>query len=155
MSERLSGGCQCGAVRYSVQGEIAERAICHCRMCQKAVGSIVWPFLTVKVKDVTWTRGTPALYRSSAAGERGFCGTCGTPLSFQTVGGTEIDLSIGSLDDPSAIKPDHQYFTGTRMPWFDELAGLPEKPSSASPEDIERRRPYQHPDHDTTEWPRP
>jgi hypothetical protein len=155
MSEKLSGGCQCGAIRFSVDNEITDRAICHCRMCQKAVGSIVWPFFTVRSENVEWTRGHPAVYRSSAAGERGFCAACGTPLSFQPVGATEIDLSIGSLDTPSAIRPDKQYFTGTRMPWFRELSGLPEKASTATPEVVERRRPYQHPDHDTTEWPGP
>ncbi|TWF56852.1 GFA family protein [Neorhizobium alkalisoli] len=155
MTEKLTGGCQCGAIRYSTRGPVTDRAICHCRMCQKAVGSVVWPFFTVDVADLEWTRGRPALYRSSEAAERGFCAACGTPISFQPVGKSAIDLSIGTLDDPAAIEPDKQYFAGQRMPWFHAMATLPEQPSSASPDEIERRRPYQHPDHDTSEWPQP
>ena len=155
MGERLTGGCQCGAIRYAMIGAVTDRAICHCRMCQKAVGSVVWPFFTVSAVDVEWTRGRLALYRSSEAAERGFCASCGTPLSFQTIGDDTIDLSFGSLDAPAAIEPDKQYFVGNRMPWFEAMAHLPARPSTATPEQIERRRPFQHPDHDTTEWPGP
>ncbi|RWX75904.1 GFA family protein [Neorhizobium lilium] len=153
MTELLSGGCQCGAVRYTIRGQVSDRAICHCRMCQKAVGSVTWPFFTVKLADMEWTRGRPALYRSSEAAERGFCAACGTPLSFQPVDGDALDLSIGSLDDPAKMPPDKQYWAGQRMPWFHALPDLPETTSSASPDDTKRRRPYQHPDHDTDDWP--
>lgn len=155
MSQRMTGGCQCGAIRYAIHGPITDKAICHCRMCQKAVGSVVWPFFTVETSGLEWTRGRPALYRSSEAAERGFCPACGTPLTFEPTGKTAIDISIGSLDDPSAVEPDKQYFAARRMPWFHVMTDLPEQPSTATEDDIARRRPYQHPDHDTTEWPVP
>jgi hypothetical protein len=154
MSEILTGGCQCGAIRYSARNA-ADPAICHCRMCQKAVGSVFWPFLKVYVADLDWTRGRPSLYRSSAAGERGFCALCGTPLTFQQVGRETMDLSIGSLDEPARLEPIRQHWVATRVPWFRGLGDLPEVQSSASAEEILRRRPFQHPDHDTTEWPSP
>ena len=44
----LTGGCQCGAIRYALEDSPEAVAICHCRMCQKAVGSILWPFFTVR-----------------------------------------------------------------------------------------------------------
>jgi hypothetical protein len=152
-AQDLSGGCQCGAIRYSVQGEASNPAICHCRMCQKAVGSIMWPFFSVRLEDLVWTRGRPALYRSSEAAERGFCSACGTPLSFHAFGDAEIDLSIGSLDEPAHLKPRKQHWPAARMPWFGELAGLPDHVSTLPAEEIARRHPHQHPDHDTAEWP--
>ncbi|XXB70085.1 GFA family protein [Mesorhizobium sp. RIZ17] len=124
-------------------------------MCQKAVGSVFWPFFKVHLPDLEWTRGRPALYRSSEVGERGFCAECGTPLTFWHVNVETIDLSIGSLDDPTRLEPIRQHWAGARMPWFNRLAGLPEVKSSASPEEILRRRPFQHPDHDTSEWSTP
>ncbi|MDM9629186.1 GFA family protein [Rhizobium sp. S152] len=155
MGDTLTGGCQCGAVRFAVRGPITNRAICHCRMCQKAVGSVSWPFFTVAMADIQWSRGKPSLFRSSEAATRGFCSHCGTPLTFEPVDDTTIDMSIGALDDPSAVEPVGQYYAHERVPWFDKQPNLPSLPNSASPEELERRRPYQHPDHDTTEWPVP
>jgi hypothetical protein len=152
MSEILTGGCQCGAIRYTAR-DVTDPAICHCRMCQKAVGSVFWPFLKVRVADLEWTRGLPSLYRSSEVGERGFCADCGTPLTFWHIGAETMDLSIGSLDEPVRAEPIRQHWAGARVPWFSRLADLPEVQSSASAQDVLRRRPFQHPDHDTTEWP--
>ena len=39
MSSKVTGGCQCGAVRYAASGTLDNAHICHCRMCQKAVGN--------------------------------------------------------------------------------------------------------------------
>ena len=36
----VSGGCQCGAVRYHATEMLDNSHICHCRMCQKAAGNI-------------------------------------------------------------------------------------------------------------------
>lgn len=151
----LTGGCQCGAVRYKVSTRPQLAAICHCRMCQKATGSIAWAFFTVPQAALTWTRGVPAAFRSSAAAERGYCPDCGTPLSFVPDGEETMDIGIATLDDPAAIEPTAQFWVDTRMPWFDKLADLPVKGLGAAlPEDeVARRKPYQHPDHDTEQWP--
>jgi hypothetical protein len=37
----ITGGCQCGAVRYRIEGDLGRASICHCRMCQKAFGGPV------------------------------------------------------------------------------------------------------------------
>ncbi len=155
MGEKLSGGCQCGAVRYAIEGDPTLVAICHCRMCQKATGSIVWPFFTVPRAALAWTRGRPTLYRSSEAARRGFCRDCGTPLTFEPEGDDTVDLGLGTLDDPAAQKPTQQYWVGARMPWFEELADLPSAGlGDALPADlVAKRAPYQHPDHDTDRWP--
>jgi hypothetical protein len=52
-------------------------------MCQKQFGSFFGAFVTADQAHLTWTRGQPMLYRSSAKVKRGFCGKCGTPLTYQ------------------------------------------------------------------------
>jgi hypothetical protein len=94
---------------------------------------------------------------SSDAVERGFCRDCGTPLSFRYLDEDKIDVSIGSLDDPSVAKPVIQYGLEARLPWFGELDGLPGR-TTEEDDTSERlaligRTNHQHPDHDTADWP--
>lgn len=150
-----SGGCQCGAVRFALYATPRNPSICHCRMCQKAFGSYFAPLGGVARADFAWTRGTPAIFKSSEAVERGFCRDCGTPLSFRYVATDIIDVSLGSLDDPAAVPPVLAYGLESRLAWFDTLAGLPGRTTAESiePGQVETARSLQHPDHDTPVWP--
>ena len=61
----LTGGCQCGAVRFAVSATPVKVSICHCRMCQKAAGAPFASFADIDRENFTWTRGEPAAFRSS------------------------------------------------------------------------------------------
>jgi hypothetical protein len=130
MNERtplMTGGCQCGAVRYAVYSEPVSPSICHCRMCQRAMGG---PFLAsagVRHADFAWTRGAPKTYASSSKGHRDFCADCGTQLAFRTPGGDSVDITIATLDDPTKVKPVRQIGVESLLPWVHELRSLPAK----------------------------
>jgi len=145
----MGGGCQCGAVRYALYVEPSSASICHCRMCQKAFGNVFAPFAAIDHADIAWTHGAPALFRSSAAAERGFCRDCGTPLSFQYLGEGQVHIAIGSLDEPARARPGRAVGIEGRVPWFDTLAGLPgsRTEDEVSAGEMERLRSRQHPDH--------
>ena len=157
----LSGGCQCGAVRYRISGDLGKAGICHCRMCQKAFGNFGAALVSVPVAQVIWTRGRAAEFRSSAIVARGFCSNCGTPLYMreegdQYYGDHYYEMSIGSLDDPNAIGPmADQAGIESKVSWFDSMGMLPAKRTEdyRTPEDMKRLRSLQHPDHDTEHWP--
>lgn len=153
----LSGGCQCGAVRYRLDEEPFNAHICHCRMCQKAFGAFFAPLASVKRENFVLTRGELSIFKSSDAVERGFCNQCGTPLSFGYIGSPRIAFAIGSLDEPARVVPRIQYGIEGRLPYFASLAGLPGETteSDTDPALLARIRSsnHQHPDHDTTEWP--
>ncbi|HEX2257589.1 MAG TPA: GFA family protein [Afifellaceae bacterium] len=153
---RITGGCQCGAVRYAIHEPLREASICHCRMCQKAFGAFYAPLVGAPLAGFELTRGEMGLFRSSDAVERGFCRDCGTPLSFRYIEGDRIDVSIGSLDDPSAAKPVAQYGLESRLPWVGELDSLPGRTTDESNEtarlDVIGRTNHQHPDHDAETW---
>ena len=101
----LTGGCLCGAVRYAVRLEKREGYYCHCRMCQLAFGNTRAAFFNLRRDEITWTGEPPKTYASSAFALRGFCVVCGTPLSFEYLGSERLDISVGSLDEPGAVKP--------------------------------------------------
>ncbi|MDE2561026.1 MAG: GFA family protein [Sphingomonadales bacterium] len=100
----LSGGCQCGRVRYSARLESDDAYLCHCRMCQKATGGFAAAFVQVPDGAVTWER-EPDWYASSPIARRPFCKACGTPLGFMFNDGRGMDLTVGSFDDPSTFVP--------------------------------------------------
>ena len=62
-----TGGCQCGAVRFRVEGELGDASVCHCRMCQKAAGNFYLPLVSVRQAKLSWTRGEPKRFQSSNA----------------------------------------------------------------------------------------
>ena len=105
MTQIMTGGCQCGRVRYEVQVASEDAYWCHCRMCQKATGGIAAAFVQVATAGVTWLSG-PDCYASSPVARRPFCSVCGTPLGFAWAeGGENMDLTVGSFDDPSRFRP--------------------------------------------------
>ena len=147
----LSGGCQCGAVRFRV-GRLGRGSLCHCRMCQKQFGHFYAPLITSF--DVTWTRGEPAWFRSSNLARRGFCAACGTPLAYQE-DGAEYEIAIGAFDDPVKAAPSIQVNPADKLPFTDDLPKLHMRAVGESPKQDEfnaRVVSYQHPDHDTTNW---
>jgi hypothetical protein len=123
----LTGGCLCGGVRYEARPDRAEGYYCHCRMCQLAFGSTRAPFINLRKDQVTWTAAAPTYYASSKFAKRGFCGHCGTPLSFEFLDSKNMDLSIGSLDQPAAVKPVSHVSVETRIAQWHAEDGLPGK----------------------------
>lgn len=154
MSETRSGGCQCGAIRFRVDGPLGDASVCHCRMCQKAFGGFYAPLVSVGEATLTWTRGAPKRFRSSNAAARGFCADCGTPLTYEAPDG--VALAIGAFDRPQDIAPMVQWGVESKLGYADHIHELPAKhtlvDAGAAPflADIVS---YQHPDHDTDTWP--
>ncbi|MDQ0319734.1 hypothetical protein QO002_001872 [Pararhizobium capsulatum DSM 1112] len=149
-----TGGCQCGAVRFRVAGQLGEASICHCRMCQKAFGAYYAPLVSTRGAELVWTRGEPKRFRSSNFVLRGFCADCGTPLTFEAPDG--VALALGAFDDPSLAPPTVQFGVEAKIDFVDRLHALP---AQNTEDDLEGAPylsslvSYQHPDHDTAEWP--
>ncbi|MRG55840.1 GFA family protein [Phyllobacterium sp. SYP-B3895] len=149
-----TGGCQCGAVRFRVEGRVDDTSICHCRMCQKAFGNFYAPLASVRGAHFQWTRGEPKRYQSSNHVKRGFCAECGTPLTYEAPDG--LALAIGAFDHPEELAPVLQWGLEGKLPYVDDLGALPGYTSDGDPESAEFLKTmisYQHPDHDTDQWP--
>lgn len=147
----LTGGCQCGAVRYALHAVPSYVSLCHCRMCQKAVGGPFMVCAVVALTDFSWTRGAPATWASSSVATRDFCAACGTPLAYRAIGGPNIELLAGTLDRPEQAAPVRQAGVESRLPWLDHMNSLPARTTADSigPDTEKRVASRQHPDHDT------
>lgn len=103
------GGCQCGAVRYSIKGGLPPAYACHCGECKKQSASafslsIAIPFARVEVQ------GEPAKFEvtafSGAIKHCYFCPQCGTRLWHRAAHAPEnATLKVGTLDDSQDIAP--------------------------------------------------
>lgn len=146
-----TGGCQCGAVRFRIRGELGRPSICHCRMCQKQFGSFFSALVTAPKDGVEWVRDEPSYFQSSVNIERGFCNQCGTPLTYRHEGGLEI--AIGAFDDRSDLQPQLQVNYAARLPWVTEIFDAPIYEDQAFYSRQEGIISFQHPDHETENWP--
>jgi len=129
--KRLTGGCQCGALRYEWLETPSHSSVCYCRMCQKASGQPFMGLTGGKWEHLRWTHGTLAIFKSSNMAERGFCRDCGTPLTYMFEGTGEISVAINSLDDPEAAPPTRQYGIEGKVSWVEGLHALPAETSDA------------------------
>jgi hypothetical protein len=128
MTERLEGGCACGAVRYRLRSEPFDCGWCHCRTCQRVSGAPAMVFASVPVGDLVWIEGAGKVkrFRSSSFGHRSYCGECGTPFLMEVDHQPEtVDFSVTTLDDPGRVSPEFHIFWSERAPWFEPGDSLP------------------------------
>ena len=145
----LTGGCQCGAVRYEWLQKPAFSSVCHCRMCQKASGQPFMGYTGGKRGHLRFTRGSPSVFRSSNKAERGFCKDCGTPLTYAFEGTGNISVTINSLDAPEAMPPTKQFGIEARVSWVDGIHALPAETTDSWLKDAGSLVSNQHPDNKT------
>jgi hypothetical protein len=131
----VTGGCQCGQIRYTMQVDRVEKPhVCHCRMCQKATGGLFAALAGCSKSALQWTKGKPAFFASSNLATRGFCRDCGTPLTFSyNTPDARIYVTIGSMDDPALADIEVQYGVESKIPWVRFCKNVPSEVTGDSP----------------------
>ncbi|RVT93072.1 GFA family protein [Sphingomonas crocodyli] len=137
MTTTMTGGCQCGRVRYSATIASDDAYLCHCRMCQRATGGVSIAFVNLKKADLAWAH-EPDWYASSPIAQRPFCSACGTPLGFVYPDSENIDLTVGSFDDPSRFVPKHHFGVETMHESWIDTADLPRYRIDQNPSTVDR-----------------
>lgn len=125
--ERIeTGGCHCGAIRYTVIGEPAHSALCHCADCRKCAGApmVGWALFA---EDKLKVQGEPTLYHSSEHATRHFCGTCGTGLFYTNMAIFQgmIDIQASTLDNQDAFPPGAHIQMADAAGWMEGVEALP------------------------------
>ncbi|MEA1830601.1 GFA family protein [Methylobacterium durans] len=125
----LTGGCRCGAIRYSAEGEPGHASVCHCADCRRSAGApmVAWALFPQERLAIT---GHPARYESSPGTLREFCGTCGTGLFYrnESIFPGQVDIQTATLDDPDALPPKARIQTAEAPGWFERFDALPRFP---------------------------
>jgi hypothetical protein len=121
MSEPREGGCSCGAVRYRLGSEPLIVHCCHCLNCQRQTGSAFVINLLIEGDRVELLAGAPQpvdVPRDDGSTQRVYrCPGCQVAV-FSEYGWPELKfVRAGTLDEPSAVKPDVHIFTRSKVPW--------------------------------------
>ena len=118
---RFTGGCACGQARYEIAAEPLRMVKCHCRDCQRASGSAYAALLAFELASVKLTGELRYYGVTSVRGtllERGFCPTCGNPVTMKPGARPNVlYIHAGSLDDPSLYRPTAQQWVRSAQDW--------------------------------------
>lgn len=126
----LSGGCNCGAVRYTLSARPFAVAACHCVNCRRQSGAAFSVNLVVRADamkvDGDLRTFVDADTESGQPVERQFCGACGSPIrSVPRASPMIVAVKAGTLDEPDAFPPAMHIWTSSALPWVTIPADLP------------------------------
>ncbi|MFC0587989.1 GFA family protein [Novosphingobium aquiterrae] len=126
MADEMTGGCQCGRVRYRFASDGAQAYLCHCRMCQRATGGFAAALVNIPAAAGFEWLSEPDWYASSPIAQRPFCSACGTPLGFaynDSASEGALDVTYGSLNTPGRLAPQaHFGVESLHESWIDTSA---------------------------------
>jgi hypothetical protein len=129
MSVRFTGGCLCGAVRYTCDAEPIMSGHCHCEDCRRSSGTGHCSHMLVPEPAVVMTGQVSGYARAADSGnvvERFFCPTCGAAVFSRNSGMPGLlALRASGLDDPETFKPQMHVYAGRAASWDARDAALP------------------------------
>jgi hypothetical protein len=125
MSHVITGGCQCGGVRYQVHGKLRDVIACHCIQCRRTSGHFVAATACRRRAFTLVKEGTLKWYVAVPGFRRGFCNECGASLFFEEEGGERVSIAAGSLDEPQGLKIAAHIFAGEAGDYYQIDAGVP------------------------------
>lgn len=131
MTDKRTGGCLCGAVRYTAQGAPVMVMACHCKNCQRQSGSALSIIAAFPREAVTIEGELTAYHDTGESGGaviRKFCGTCGSPVVSdipQAQFAALLFVKTGTMDDPTGLTPTTHLWTASAQDWFAYPEGVP------------------------------
>lgn len=121
MTNKITGGCLCGAVRYEIRETPKLQIACHCDSCRKSSGS-AFVAAAVAPRAVTTMEGTVTTFAEKADSgrevSRCFCPTCGSTVYSEIATAPDAYvIQAGTLDDPSWFRPKMNFFAARALDW--------------------------------------
>jgi len=117
----LTGGCNCGGVRYEISAPLVSASYCHCKRCQRCTGTAASPEAGVVPGSFRIVSGEELLRAWSAGGEsfaEVFCSSCGSLLWSRSPHDAEvISVRLGTFDGDPGIRPGHRQWLESAAPW--------------------------------------
>ena len=122
MSDPYTGGCACGAIRYSIAADPVFMNHCQCRDCQRVSGTGHGSYLTFAARGLVTVSGDATrrdmICDSGAIKSHAFCPTCGSPVYLTFAAMPDLfTVHAASLDEPGRYTPEAVTYTVRGQPW--------------------------------------
>ena len=130
MTDKMEGGCACGAVRYRLESGPMFVHCCHCRDCQRQTGSAFVLNALIETDRVSLLRGSPSRFSAPTDSGRPHgiyrCPECGVAVWSEYGGVAALRfVRVGTLDNPAAMSPDVHIYVRSKLPWVKLPEGVP------------------------------
>ena len=126
-TEKITGSCLCGTVKFQIAPPYTAFRYCHCSRCRKASGSAHAANLFLPEKQFAWTAGEASVTRFNLPGAQRFsvwfCNRCGTRMPHKVPGRDDYLVPAGILDTDPGKRPEQSIFWDSRAPWYVEPEG--------------------------------
>jgi hypothetical protein len=121
-----TGRCLCGEIEYAVNGAPVTPSLCHCTQCRLSAGASPVAWVSFPRASFEIRSGQPRWYQSSPPARRGFCGSCGASLFFETDEEPDlVDITTATLDRVDEIAPTNHIWVDSKLAWVRIDDGLP------------------------------
>lgn len=125
-TDKATGSCLCGDVRYEITGRMRKVVYCHCEQCRKTSGH----FVAATAVDHDQLRITEDAglewYKSSDIAERGFCRRCGSSLFWRPGHGKYMAVMAGAIDAPTGLHSKEHIWVDFKSDYYTIDDGLPQ-----------------------------
>jgi hypothetical protein len=122
-----TGGCLCGAVRYTVKGEPYKSGLCHCTDCRQVTGSAFLAYADWRPAQFEYS-GLVTTFRG-----RSFCPVCGSRIFSRNE--SQVEIYIGTLDEvPTGITPIDEGWIIRRELWQRPIQGARQNDKDVPPQ---------------------
>jgi len=129
MNRKISGGCLCGTVKFTVNDSFDNFYFCHCEQCRKVTGSSHASNLVTTIDNIEWLSGLDKIVRfdhKERVFTKVFCSICGSGLPYESKSGECLVVPAGSLNTEPSLTPNAQIFCSEKAGWFTAGIEAPE-----------------------------
>ena len=136
MDSPLTGGCNCGGVRFEVTEPIVTASWCHCTRCQRRTGTSGSVQGRLAPGSLRILQGEELLraFEPPDGFAKVFCSACGSSMWSRSPDGKTFAVRLGVFDSDPGIRASYRQFVDY-FPVWDELPadGLPRFPERRPP----------------------
>jgi len=122
----LKATCNCGAVKFEINGDILGSSFCHCGQCRRQSGNY-WASANLRPSDLKITRQDGLKwFASSEFAKRGFCAECGSNLFWKHNDEDQISVSLGAFELPTGVSVQKHIFVADKGDYYVISDDLPQ-----------------------------